>query len=104
MKHKPTDAVLRRRPRKADICFARGNDNTDTIVDHTSLATGTVPGAHGMVAYAGSSMALCSDNLPNTLMTRSVTPYDIAPTLASRLGMKPPSGAIGVPLEEVLEQ
>ncbi len=28
--------------------------------------------------------------------------YDIAPTLASYLGVKPPSGAIGAPLPEVL--
>jgi predicted AlkP superfamily pyrophosphatase or phosphodiesterase len=34
---------------------------------------------------------------------RPVTPYDIAPTLAARLHMKPPSGAYGQPLEEVLK-
>jgi len=33
---------------------------------------------------------------------RAVTPYDIAPTLANYLDVKPPSGAIGVPLSEVL--
>lgn len=33
---------------------------------------------------------------------RAVTPYDIAPTLAARLRMKPSSGAFGNPLEEVL--
>jgi predicted AlkP superfamily pyrophosphatase or phosphodiesterase len=33
---------------------------------------------------------------------RAVTPYDIAPTLAASLRMKPPSGAYGQPLEEVL--
>ncbi len=42
--------------------------------------------------------------LPAAKVSRSVTPYDIAPTLANRLGVKPPSGAIGVPLSEVLEQ
>ncbi len=118
------------------------------------------------VAYAVSSTALRADNLPNTLMTRSilhnfhpkrsgdiylvfepnvfindfdglivasthgspwrydtfvpvifagaglravtvsrpVTPYDIAPTLAAYLSVKPPSGAIGMPLPEVLKQ
>jgi len=118
------------------------------------------------VAYAVSSTALRTDNLPDTLMTRSilrnfhpkrsgdiylvfepnvfindfdgltvssthgspwrydtfvpvifagaglspvtvsrpVTPYDIAPTLAAYLGVKPPSGAIGIPLPEVLKQ
>jgi len=118
------------------------------------------------VAYAVSSTALRTDNLPDTLMTRSilrnfhpkrsgdiylvfepnvfindfdgltvasthgspwrydtfvpvifagaglsavtvsrpVTPYDIAPTLAAYLGVKPPSGAIGMPLPEVLKQ
>jgi predicted AlkP superfamily pyrophosphatase or phosphodiesterase len=118
------------------------------------------------VAYVVSSTALRTDNLPNTLMTRSilhnfhpkrsgdiylvfepnvfindfdglivasthgspwrydtfvpvifagaglqaltvsrtVTPYDIAPTLAAYLGVKPPSGSIGMPLPEVLKR
>jgi predicted AlkP superfamily pyrophosphatase or phosphodiesterase len=34
-------------------------------------------------------------------VSRSVTPYDIAPTLAAYLGVKPPSAAIGTPLPEV---
>jgi predicted AlkP superfamily pyrophosphatase or phosphodiesterase len=37
------------------------------------------------------------------VIARPVTPYDIAPTLAAFLGVKPPSGAIGNPLAEVLE-
>lgn len=41
--------------------------------------------------------------LPAGTVSRSVTPYDIAPTLAAYLGVKPPSGAIGLPLPEVLE-
>ena len=36
-------------------------------------------------------------------VSRSVTPYDIAPTLAAYLGVKPPSAAIGTPLSEVLD-
>ena len=35
---------------------------------------------------------------------RPVTPYDIASTLAAYLGTKPPSGAIGNPLSEVLQR
>lgn len=35
-------------------------------------------------------------------ISRAITPYDIAPTLAAYLGVKPPSGAIGNPLSEVL--
>ena len=35
-------------------------------------------------------------------VSRPVTPYDIAPTLAAWLGIKPPSAAIGNPLSEVL--
>jgi predicted AlkP superfamily pyrophosphatase or phosphodiesterase len=35
-------------------------------------------------------------------VSRAVTPYDIAPTLASYLNVKPPSGAVGRPLSEVL--
>ena len=33
---------------------------------------------------------------------RTVTPYDIAPTLAAYLNVKPPSGAVGAPLPEVM--
>jgi hypothetical protein len=35
-------------------------------------------------------------------VSRPVTPYDVAPTLANYLGVKPPSGAIGNPLVEVV--
>ncbi len=35
-------------------------------------------------------------------VNRDVAPYDIAPTLASFLKVKPPSGAIGMLLPEVL--
>ena len=37
-------------------------------------------------------------------VSRSVTPYDIAPTLAAFIKVKPPSGAVGVPLSEVLSK
>jgi len=47
------------------------------------------------VMFAGAGLQ------PRTL-SRPVTPYDIAPTLAAWLGVKPPSGAIGTPLPEVL--
>ena len=42
--------------------------------------------------------------LPALTVSRSVTPYDISPTLAGYLGVKPPSGATGKPLQEVLKQ
>jgi predicted AlkP superfamily pyrophosphatase or phosphodiesterase len=35
-------------------------------------------------------------------VSRAITPYDIAPTLAAYLGIKPPSAAVGSPLAEVL--
>jgi predicted AlkP superfamily pyrophosphatase or phosphodiesterase len=35
-------------------------------------------------------------------VSRPVTPYDVAPTLANYLGVKPPSGSIGNPLEEIV--
>jgi predicted AlkP superfamily pyrophosphatase or phosphodiesterase len=35
---------------------------------------------------------------------RAVTPYDIAPTLSAYLGVKPPSGAVGAVLPEVLKK
>ncbi|RLA27814.1 MAG: alkaline phosphatase family protein [Gammaproteobacteria bacterium] len=42
--------------------------------------------------------------LPAMKVSRAVTPYDIAATLANYLGTKPPSGAIGTPLVEVLKK
>ena len=36
-------------------------------------------------------------------VSRPITPYDIAPTLAAYLGVKPPSGSIGMPLPELLK-
>jgi arylsulfatase A-like enzyme len=41
-------------------------------------------------------------NLQPATVSRTITPYDIAPTLAAYLGVKPPSAAIGQPLAEVL--
>ena len=40
--------------------------------------------------------------LQSNVVSRSITPYDIAPTLAAYLGVKPPSAAIGNVLAEVL--
>lgn len=40
--------------------------------------------------------------LPGYGVSRAITPYDIAPTLAAYLGIKPPSGSIGNTLNEVL--
>lgn len=40
--------------------------------------------------------------LPAAKVSRLVTPYDIAPTLAAYLKIKTPSGAFGLPLQEVL--
>ncbi len=47
------------------------------------------------VMFAGAGLK------PRTV-SRPVTPYDVAPTLASYLGVKPPSGSIGNPLVEVM--
>jgi len=51
---------------------------------------------HVPVIFAG------ADLQPQTV-TREITPYDIAPTLANYFGIKPPSAAIGNPLSEVLD-
>jgi hypothetical protein len=48
------------------------------------------------VMFAGAGLQAATVNRP-------VTPYDIAATLSSYLGVKPPSGSIGIPLIEVLE-
>jgi predicted AlkP superfamily pyrophosphatase or phosphodiesterase len=47
------------------------------------------------VMFAGAGLS------PRTV-SRAVTPYDVAPTLANMLGVKPPSAAIGNPLSEVV--
>jgi len=40
--------------------------------------------------------------LTSKTVSRAITPYDIAPTLANYFGIKQPSAAIGKPLAEVL--
>jgi len=42
--------------------------------------------------------------VPAQTIARRVAPTDVAPTLAAYLGIKPPSGSVGNPLVEVLEQ
>jgi len=42
------------------------------------------------------------NGIPAQRISRPVTPYDIAATIALYLGIKPPSGSIGTPLVEVL--
>ena len=54
--------------------------------------------------HPGNPVMFAGAGLPAATVNRPVTPYDIAPTLAAILGTKPPSGAIGKPLVEVLEQ
>jgi predicted AlkP superfamily pyrophosphatase or phosphodiesterase len=49
---------------------------------------------HVPVIFAGAGV-------PTSMVQREVTPYDIAPTLAALLGLKPPSGAMGEVLPEV---
>jgi predicted AlkP superfamily pyrophosphatase or phosphodiesterase len=51
---------------------------------------------HVPVFFAGSG-------IDKKTVHRSVSPYDVAPTLAARLRIKPPSGAYGQPLVEVLD-
>ena len=47
------------------------------------------------VMFAGAGLKPATVN-------RSITPYDVAPTLAGYLGIKPPSAAIGNPLPEIV--
>jgi predicted AlkP superfamily pyrophosphatase or phosphodiesterase len=47
------------------------------------------------VIFAGASLS-------SATVSRAVTPYDIAPTIATYLKIKPPSGSTGTPLKEVL--
>jgi hypothetical protein len=42
--------------------------------------------------------------VPHQKVHRRVSPYDIAPTIAAYLGVKPPTGSIGDPLVEVLSK
>ncbi|MGI9309555.1 MAG: alkaline phosphatase family protein [Gammaproteobacteria bacterium] len=41
--------------------------------------------------------------VPNLEVSRQVAPYDIAPTVANYLGIKPPSGSVGEVLVEVVD-
>ena len=47
-------------------------------------------------------MIFAGAGLEARMVSRAVTPYDIAPTLSGLLGIRPPGAAIGNPLPEVL--
>ncbi len=49
-------------------------------------------------------MIFAGAGLSAAAVSRAVTPYDIAPTIAAYLKIKPPSGSIGTPLLEVLDR
>jgi hypothetical protein len=51
---------------------------------------------HVPVIFAG-------NKLRSKMIVRSITPYDIAVTLANKLELESPSGAIGEPLKEVTQ-
>jgi len=51
---------------------------------------------HVPVVFAG-------NGLKGRVISRPVTPYDIAPTLANKLAIEVPSGAVGEPLPEITE-
>lgn len=67
-------------------------------------------GIEGMAAIHGSPwtydtfvpILFAGPGIPNLVVSRRVTPYDIAPTLAAYLGIKPPSGSVGDVLPEVV--
>ena len=67
-------------------------------------------GLSGLAAIHGSPWSydtyvpifFAGHNVPARRVTRRVAPTDVAPTIAAYLGIKPPSGAIGSPLYEVL--
>jgi len=66
-------------------------------------------GIEGMASIHGSPwkydtyvpVLFAGPGVPKARISRRVAPYDIAPTLAAYLGVKPPSGSIGMVLEEV---
>ena len=66
-------------------------------------------GLEGMASIHGSPwkydtyvpVLFAGPGVPRARISRRVAPYDIAPTLAAYLGVKPPSGSIGMVLEEV---
>ena len=72
---------------------------------HDPGAVGSLGWVHGSpwrydtfvpVIFAGAS-------IEGAKVSREVTPYDIAPTIANYLGITPPSGSTGQPLAEVLK-
>ena len=72
------------------------------ISDFDGLAVASTHGSpwrydsHVPVMFAGAGLE------PATV-SRAITPYDIAPTLANLLGVKPPSASIGQPLAEIVD-
>ena len=52
--------------------------------------------------FAAVRLRFAGAGIQPATVSRPITPYDVAPTLANYLGVKPPSGAVGNPLVEVV--
>ena len=64
----------------------------------------TVASVHGSPWRYDSYVPLifAGPGIPAQRVTRAVQTVDVAPTLSLLIGAKPPSGSVGVPLDEVL--
>ncbi|MBW7472525.1 alkaline phosphatase family protein [Marinobacter sp. M216] len=96
------DAVLNNfHPKRSGDIYVVFNPNV-FINDFDGLEVASVHGSpwrydtHVPVIFSGYG-------LKARTVTRPVAPYDIAPTLSAVIGAKAPSGAVGQPLQEVLE-
>lgn len=87
-----------------DSFHAGRSGNIHVIAAPSTYVTGKTPSAlpQGDDTYV--PLFFAGWGIPAQRITRPVTPYDIAPTLASVLEIKAPSGAVGIPLEEVLKE
>ena len=94
--HSPPDAIrhLRNEP-PVDLVLIAPGAALPTYLNLCRTVKFDVRSAFVPVIFAGADLKAGTVN-------RAITPYDVAPTLADYLGVKPPSGSIGNPLPEIV--
>lgn len=70
----------------------------------TKLGIDTLPAVHGSPWRYDTYVPIMfvGPGIPHRTISRRVGPQDVAPTLSAWLGLKPPSGSVGEPLEEIV--
>lgn len=96
-------------PKIANTFHAKRSGNIHVIADQHAVLMhypwNLKTGLHGSVYPYDTFVPImfAAPGVSARIVSRLVGPHDIAPTIATFLGIKPPSGSVGTPLSEVVE-